>query len=161
LCYFSDYSSPFCLIHCSLRRLNRILQCVLHQDCVHLDMVPFFSPRQQNRISKHSFLWVSVHPLWFVPVLRMQLITPNPSLTTHSCWPSVVKTYITLALSFVRWNIHSTQLNSMLCALCVRRNIPPLGVGWNQTGLRTIVIVVVVSVHTDTDTREFPRQDGY
>ena len=112
-----------------------------------------FSPRPWDCINRYFLLWASVYPFWFVPVLHMQLITCNHSLTTHPCWPSAVKN-LDNADSIFRILKHSTQLS---CASCVSYNIRQLGVGKNPTDLRAIVIVIVPSMHTDTDTREFPR----
>ena len=153
MCDGSDNNSRSCGLQYSIRGLNWILQCDLHQDRGHSTCGSNFSPRPWNCINRHFLLWASVYPFWFVPVLHMQLITPNHSLTTHPCWPSAVKN-LDNADSIFRILKHSTQLS---CASCVCYNIRQLGVGKNPTDLRAIVIVIVPSIHTDTDTREFPR----
>ena len=157
MCDGSGNNSRSCGLQFSIRGLNWILQCGLHQDNGHFRSGSNCLPRPQDCIYKKILLWASVYSiylLWFVPVLCIQLITPNHNLTTPPCWPSAVKT-----LDNAGSLSHIIETFSSQCVSFVQRNIRQLEVR-KKTDLRAIVIVRVPSIPKDTCTSEFPRWGG-
>ena len=128
MCDGSDNNSRSCGLQYSIRGLNWILQCDLHQDRGHSTCGSNFSPRPWNCINRHFLLWQSTYIIWFVPTLSLQLITPIITSTTSPYWASAVKT-LDKTVSLFFYTLLTSHIYMLTCVSCAIISIHPLEAG--------------------------------